>query len=80
VQAKPPVWMTPSPPRPAALQRDTILVPDAKRIVLGVSYEQSKVLAALPGAELHGPLVVLPWRRGAEIRVGSHLLLSPSSE
>jgi hypothetical protein len=80
VRTNPPLWLTPGPPRPVAVRGDAVLVPDAKRLVLGISYEQSKILAALPGAELRGPLVVLRWRAGEEVHVGGHLLLNSPAE
>jgi hypothetical protein len=74
LQEQPPAWIFPGRAEPAGLREGAIPVAGVTALVLGVSYQQANALAAWPGAERRGPLVWLPWKPGAEVRVGGRLL------
>lgn len=75
-----PMWLYSRQGTLADCQENVVIVPVAHRLVLGVSYGQANTLAALPGAERRGPLVILPWGPGAEVRVGRYILRNPAAE
>jgi hypothetical protein len=71
-----PLWLAARQAAPVQIEKDAILVPAATRLILGVSHKQANALAVLPGAQWCGPLIVLPWNPGSELRIGGRLLRS----
>ena len=74
LELNPPNWIVSHVGEPVSRDGETLLVPDARFLVIGASYRQGNDLARLPGAERRGPLVVLPWGPGSEVTVGRYVL------
>jgi len=72
----PPLWVDSCQGRAVTVKDGSILVPNSGRLILGVSYAQGEALAGLLSAGRRGPLVVLPWPKGAQAKVGRYLLRS----
>lgn len=72
-----PVWIISNRDRSANSENGIVFVPDAKMLVLGVSYLQTQSLERLPHAQRRGPLVLLPWGPGGEVKVGHFVLRRP---
>jgi hypothetical protein len=70
----PPLWFVARQPGTFALvEEGAVLVPPVGSLVVG-SDTQADELSKLPGAERRGPLVILPFGPGVEVKIAGHLL------
>src|SRR5205807_1117754 len=74
-----PEWFRSNEGTPAVSSDGAIIVPAVPKLVLGVSEDHARALAALPAAERLGPLLMLPWGPAAEIHLGRHRLRARQS-
>lgn len=72
----PPLWFLSNIGTAASVDKGVVLVPNARLLVVGASFDQAGELAKLPGSERKGPLVLLPWGSGSEVKIGQYILQS----
>jgi hypothetical protein len=69
-----PLWFTARQPGTlASVEEGVVLIPPVRWLVVG-SYTQTDELSRLPGAQRRGPLVILPFGPGVEVKIAGRVL------
>jgi hypothetical protein len=79
LQLDPPLWFLRNKGTGASVSNGTVLVPGARLLVIGASYEEANKLANLPNSKREGPLVLLPWGPQSELKIGRYTLRGQSA-